>query len=79
VEVVSNTSTVALRVVGDHEKRSLESEIVKHGRESQKANGSCKRHDIPLVRDSAPNQQSRTDSNKNLVVSSRWVLYSKMD
>jgi hypothetical protein len=34
VEVGSNTSTVALRVVGDDEKGSLESETVKYGRES---------------------------------------------
>jgi uncharacterized protein involved in response to NO len=34
VEAGSNTCTVALRVVGDHEKRSLESEAVKYGRES---------------------------------------------
>jgi hypothetical protein len=34
VEAGSNTSTVALRVVGDDEKGSLESETVKYGRES---------------------------------------------
>jgi hypothetical protein len=34
VEAVSNTSTVALRVVGSDEKGSLESEAVKYGRES---------------------------------------------
>jgi hypothetical protein len=31
----SNTSTVTLRVVGGDEKRSLKSETVKYGRESQ--------------------------------------------
>jgi hypothetical protein len=36
VEAGSNTSTVALRVVGGDEKGSLESEIVKYGRESQR-------------------------------------------
>jgi hypothetical protein len=34
VEAGSSTSTVALRVVGDDEKGSLESETVKYGRES---------------------------------------------
>jgi hypothetical protein len=34
VEAGSNTSTVALRVVGGDEKGSLESETVKYGRES---------------------------------------------
>jgi hypothetical protein len=34
VEAGSNTSTVALRVVGGDEKGSLKSEIVKYGRES---------------------------------------------
>jgi hypothetical protein len=35
VEAGTNTSTVALRVVGGDEKGSLESETVKYGRESQ--------------------------------------------
>jgi hypothetical protein len=35
VEAGSNTSTVALRVVGGDEKKSLESETVKYGRKSQ--------------------------------------------
>jgi hypothetical protein len=34
VEAVSNTSTVALRVVGGDENGSLESETVKYGHES---------------------------------------------
>jgi hypothetical protein len=34
VEVGSNTSTIALRVVGGDEKGSLESETVKYGHES---------------------------------------------
>jgi hypothetical protein len=34
VEAGSNTSTVALRVVGGDEKESLESETVKYGHES---------------------------------------------
>jgi hypothetical protein len=36
VEVGSNTSTVALRVVGGDEKKSLESETVKYGGESHR-------------------------------------------
>jgi hypothetical protein len=35
VEAASNTSAVALRVVGGDEKESLASERVKYGRESQ--------------------------------------------
>jgi hypothetical protein len=35
VEAVSNTSTVALRVVGGDEKGNLESETVKYGHESR--------------------------------------------
>jgi hypothetical protein len=35
VEAGSDTSTVALRVVGGDEKGSLKSEAVKYGRESQ--------------------------------------------
>jgi hypothetical protein len=35
VEAGSNTSTVALRVIGGDEKGSLEPETVKYGRESQ--------------------------------------------
>jgi hypothetical protein len=35
VEAGSNTSLVTLRVVGGDEKRSLKSETVKYGRESQ--------------------------------------------
>jgi hypothetical protein len=35
----------------------------------------------PLVRESAPYQQTRklSENNKDLVVSPRWVLYSKTD
>jgi hypothetical protein len=35
VEAVSNTSTVALRVVGGDEMENLKSETVKYGHESQ--------------------------------------------
>jgi hypothetical protein len=39
------------------------------------------RCDLSLERESAPTQQTRNclDSNKNLVVSPRWMLYSKTD
>jgi hypothetical protein len=36
VEAESNTTTVGLRVVGDDEKTSLESETIKYGRESHR-------------------------------------------
>jgi hypothetical protein len=40
-----------------------------------RANSNYKRQTRPLVRESAP----LSDGNKNLVVSPRWVLYSKID
>jgi hypothetical protein len=68
-EAVSNTSTVTLRVVGGDEKGSLKSETVRYGRESQgtrtqkycagEASSNCKRQTRPLVREGAPNQQTR--------------------
>jgi hypothetical protein len=41
----------------------------------------CKRETRPLVRESAPTSTNPqlSDSNKNLVVSPKWVLYSKID
>jgi hypothetical protein len=41
----------------------------------------CKRQTSPLVGENAPHQQTHNcrDSNKNLVVSPRWMLYSKTD
>jgi hypothetical protein len=59
VEAESNSSTVALRVVGGNKKGSLESETVKYGRESHgtrtrplaRASSNCKRQNRPLVRD----------------------------
>jgi hypothetical protein len=91
VEAGSNTSTVALRVGGDR-KRSLESETVKYGHEPHgtrtlkmtalaKTSSKSKRQTRPLVRESAPHQQIRNclTVKKNLVVSPRWVLYSKTD
>jgi hypothetical protein len=65
VEAGSNTSTVALRVVGGDEKGSLESEtenIVTSptglGPENDCA-GNCKRQTRPLVREIASHQQTR--------------------
>jgi hypothetical protein len=89
VESGSNTSTVALRVVGSGEKGSFESERVKYGRKSQgtrtrewlRWRGPAAMQTI----DSSFHQRERpistnpqmSDSNKNLVISLKWVLYSK--
>jgi hypothetical protein len=69
MEAGSNTSTVALRVVGGDEKGSLESETKiwsQVPRDSDlrmtvlaRTSSSFKRHTRPLVRDSAPHQQTR--------------------
>jgi hypothetical protein len=65
VEAGSNTSTVTLRVVGVDEKGSLESETVKYGDSDPKmtalarASSNCKRQTRPLIREGAPNQQTR--------------------
>jgi hypothetical protein len=70
VETGSNTTTVTLRVVGGDEKRSLISETVKIWsrvvRDSDpkmnalaRTNSNCKRQTRPLVREGAPNQQTR--------------------
>jgi hypothetical protein len=60
VEAGSNTSTVALRVVGGGEKGSLKTETVKYGREIQ---GTQTRERLrwrgPLVREGAPQKQDR--------------------
>jgi hypothetical protein len=88
VEAGSNTPTITLRVVGGDEKGSLESETVKYGRESH---GTRIRkwlrwrgpaviiNDRPVLSlERAPTTNPQLpDSNKNLVVSPRWVLYSK--
>jgi hypothetical protein len=68
VKAVSNTSTVALRVVEGDEKGSLESETVKYGRRVPRdldprmtalarAGSNCKRQAHPLIRESAPQQE----------------------
>jgi hypothetical protein len=92
VEAGSNTSTVTLRVVGGDEKGSLKCETVKYGLKSQ---GTRTRERLrwqgpaaptedktrPLIREGAPQEQDRNchTSNKDLVVSPRWVLCSKTD
>jgi hypothetical protein len=69
VEAGSNTSTVALRVVGGDEKGSFESETVKYGHESHGSRtrkclrwrgpgAIAKRQTSPLVRESSPHQQT---------------------
>jgi hypothetical protein len=42
-----------------------------------RASSNCKRQIRPLVRESVPHQMP--DSNKNLVVSPRWTLYSETE
>jgi hypothetical protein len=64
LEAGSNTSTVALRVVGGDEKRSPQSETVKYGCGPRmtalaRASTNCKRQTRPLVRESASHQQTR--------------------
>jgi hypothetical protein len=84
VEAGSNTSTVALRFVEG------ESETVKYGRKSQGSRTrECADEDQQQLQptDLSSRQRERptsttlqlSDSNKNLVVSPRWVLYSKID
>jgi hypothetical protein len=86
VEAESNTAIVTLRVVGGDEKGSLESETVKVGPGPEndyagEVQQQCKRQTRPLIRESSPHQQTHNclDSNKNQVISSRWVFYSKTD
>jgi hypothetical protein len=90
VEAGSNTSTVALRVVGGDETGSLESETVNYGR---KSHGTRDRKLLLWPAPVAITNDRRvlssetalhinkpaTDSNKDLVVLPRWVLYSKTD
>jgi hypothetical protein len=91
VEGGSNTSTVALRVVGGDEKKSLESETVNMvtspmglGPEND-----CAGEGQQQLQTADPSSHQRerltltnpqlSDSNKNLVVSPGWVLYIKTD
>jgi hypothetical protein len=78
-----NTSTVAPRVVGGDKNGNLESEtVVGLGPEMTslaRASSNCNRQTRPLVREGAQVNKPATDSNKDLVVSPRWVLYSKTD
>jgi hypothetical protein len=70
VEAGSNTSTITLRVVGGDEKGSLR----------WRRPGAIVNDRPVLSSDRAPHiNKPATDSNKNLVVSPRRVLYSKID
>jgi hypothetical protein len=77
VKAGSNASTVALRVVEDDEKESFGPENDCAGEDQQQLQttdpSSCYRE-----RSTSTNPQL-CDSNKNLVVSPRLVLYSKPD
>jgi hypothetical protein len=86
-----DTSTMILRVVGGDRKGSLESETVKYGRESHvtrtRKRLRCEGQQQLWTTDPSSRQRERptstkpqlSDSNKNLVVSPRWVLYPKID
>jgi hypothetical protein len=87
VEAGSNTSTVALRVVGGDKKGSLESETVKychefHGTRTRECllwrRQAAIVNDRPVlfVRGAKTNPQL-SDANKNVNVSPRWMLYSE--
>jgi hypothetical protein len=87
------TSTVTLRVIGGDEMGSLKCETVKYGHEIQGARTKKRLHSQgpaaytyksqtrPLARDGAPQEDDRNchTSNKDLVVSPKWVLYTKTD
>jgi hypothetical protein len=87
----SNTSTVTLRVVGGDEKGSLNPETVKYGRETQGARTKeGLRWQGPaayiivrpvLSSERTPHKKNRNchTSNKDLVVSPKWVHYTKTD
>jgi hypothetical protein len=91
VEAGSNTSTMTLRVVGGDEKGSLEYEAVKYSHEFHGARTRerlrWRRPAAIVSNDQSCRQRERStstnpqlpDSNKNLVVSPRWVLYSNTD
>jgi hypothetical protein len=92
VEAESNTSTVTVRVVGGDEKGSLKSETVKYGRVSQGTRTkerlrwqgpAAYTKDRPVLSsERAPPQEEDRNchkSNKDLVVSPKWVLYTKTD
>jgi hypothetical protein len=84
----SNTSTVALQVIGRDKKRSLKYETVKYGRKSHGTQAQKWLHwwgPAAIVNDRSVLSSERmtninkpvTDSNKNLVISPRWVLDTK--
>jgi hypothetical protein len=70
VEVGSNTSTVALWVIGADKKGMTA---------LARVSGNCKRQTRPLIRESAPYQQTRNCLTviKIWSLNPRWVLYSK--
>jgi hypothetical protein len=81
VKAGSNTSTVALRVVGGDVEGSLESETV-----NMITSPKGLRPENDCAGDGQPSRQRErptsthpqlSDSNKYLVLSPRWVLYSK--
>jgi hypothetical protein len=90
VEAGSNTSPVALRVVGGDEKGSLESETVQYGHESHGTRSrklprwrgpAAVTNDRPVLSSERATHINKpaSVSNKNLIVSPRWVLYSMAD
>jgi hypothetical protein len=92
VEAGSNTSTVILRVVGGDEKWSVESKTVKYGHGSHgtrtrkwlrwRGPGALTNNRPVLSSErESPYQQTRNclTVTKDLVLSPRWVLYSKTD
>jgi hypothetical protein len=78
VEAGANTSNVALRVVGGDENGSLESSEIDCAGEVQQqvqtTDPSSHQRERPIS--TSPQQ---LDNNTNVVVSPRWVLYSKAD
>jgi hypothetical protein len=90
VEAGSNTSTVALRVVGGDEKGSLQSVTVKYGHESHgtrtrkwlhwRGAAAIVNNRSVLSSERAPHiNKPASLTNKNLGGISRWVLYFKRE
>jgi hypothetical protein len=91
VEAGSDISTVALWVIGGNKKGGLESETVKYGRKSHGTQTQEWLHwqgPAAIVNDRLVFSSERaptltnlqlSDSNKYLVISSRWMLYFKTD
>jgi hypothetical protein len=89
VEAGSNTSIMTLRVVGGDEKGSLKSKTVRYGHETKgtrtqerlcwRGPAAYTKDKLVLSSERAPhkNRTVIVKSNTYLVVSPRWVLYSK--